>query len=61
MEISLGIFIGMSIVSFLICLFDKEIKKQYDMITKIIASMILGAMTGMLSALVELIIWIVNM
>ena len=61
MKISLGIFIGMSIVSFLICLFDKEIKKQYDMITKIIASMILGAMTGMLSALVELIIWIVNM
>ena len=58
MKISLGIFIGMSIVSFLICLFDKDIDKEYDMKTKIIASIFLGAIVGMASALFELMLMV---
>lgn len=50
-------FGGMTILAFLICMFDKDIKKMNCSVpTKIITSIAFGAMIGIISAIVEFII-----
>lgn len=45
----------MSIVAFITCLIDKDIRKMnYNMSIKIIVSLLFGAMIGVITALIEL-------
>ena len=52
--ISIGIFITMSIISFILCFTDKDIRKLNATITeKVIASVFVGMIIGVISALLE--------
>lgn len=60
-ELSLGIFIGVSIISFLTCLFDRDIRHgNYRMSEKILASITMGGIIGTVSAICETIIYFVD-
>ena len=51
---SLGVFIIMSIMCFVICFIDKDIKKlNCDAPTKFLASLLFGAMIGLIVAICE--------
>ena len=49
----------MSIIAFIMCFTDKDIKKlNANILIKIIASLLFGAMIGVITALIELLIWL---
>lgn len=59
--LSLGIFAVITILAFIICIFDKDIKKMDCSIpTKIITSIAFGAMFGIISAIIECLTSFVN-
>lgn len=53
--LSFGIFIGTSIMTFLACMFDKDLK-EIDMPIKILITTVFGLLTGVFSAILELVI-----
>lgn len=59
--LSVGIFVGVTILAFLLCIFDKDIKKMNcSTPTKIITSIVFGAMFGIISAIVECLVIFLN-
>lgn len=53
-QFPLAMFIASSIMIFLSTIFDKKLK-QFDILTRIIGSIIMGMMTGVFAFIVELI------
>ena len=54
LEFPLAMFIATSIMTFLSTIFDKKLK-QFDMLTRIIGSIIMGAITGVFAFILEII------